>query len=173
MPPRSVLNHAAISIALALAAACPAAAQSGQDNPSQTVAIQALSEICAKDMPDVSKIQTVARKRWKTAQNQKGVDYWNAGTPGYAEFSLGAGKQDAGDVCLVSFTGRAADVLPALETRFNVTKSQVQQGKRTWSLTLNGRKGMVFLEDHPKSHFNINAGIYLEPAPPLVNTPLR
>ncbi len=165
MRPGSILRHAAIAIVLGSAAATPAAAQSEQDNPSQAMAMQALSDICARDMPDVEKIQTVARKRWKGSQNLKGVDYWGAGAPGQGEFALGAGKQDAGQVCLVSFAGRAADVLPMLETRFNVTRSQVQQGKRIWPLTLNGRKGMVFLEDHPKSRFNINAGIYVDPLP--------
>jgi hypothetical protein len=166
MQPSSVLRRAAIVLALASAAAPPAAAQSEQDSPAQTMAMQVLSDICARDMPDVAKIQSIARKRWKGSQNLKGVDYWSVVVPGQAEFALGAGKQDAGQICLVSFTGRAADVLPVLESRFNVSRSQVQQGKRTWSLTLNGRKGMVFLEDHPKSRFNINAGIYLEPPPP-------
>jgi hypothetical protein len=168
MRPGPILRHAAIAAVLGLAGANPATAQSEQDNPSQAMAIQTLSDVCARDMPDVEKIQTMARKRWKGSQNLKGVDFWSAGTPGYAEFALGAGKQDAGEVCLVSFAGRAADVLTVLETRFNVTRSQVVQGKRTWPLALNGRKGMVFLEDHPKSRFNINAGIYLEPLPPPI-----
>jgi len=166
MLPRS-MRCAAIGIAALCFAASPACAQSEQDNPSQTLAMQALSEICAKDMPDMAKVQATARKRWKGAQVLKGVDYWSAGTPGQAEFALGAGRHDPGQICLVSFSGRAADVLPAIEARFKVTRSQVVDGKRTWSLSLNGRRGMVFLEDHPKSRFNINAGIYLEPPPPL------
>jgi hypothetical protein len=167
MLPRSIPRCAAIGLAFACAFAAPASAQSDQENPSQTAAMQALSEICARDMPDLAKIQSVARKRWKGAQVLKGVDYWSAGAAGQGEFALGAGRHDPGVICLVSFAGRAADVLPAIEARFKVSRSQVADGKRSWALSLNGRKGMVFLEDHPKLRFNINAGIYLELLPPL------
>ena len=33
-------------------------------------------------------------------------------------------------------------------------------------LTLNGRPGMVFIEDHPASRLNLNVGIYLDDAAP-------
>jgi hypothetical protein len=162
MLPGSILRCFAMSIALAFAAVNCAAAQPAEVNPSQKMAMQALSDICAKDMPDVAKIQAFASSRWHEPQRLKGLDYWSIGVPGKAAFFLGVGNQDNGQTCTVSFAGKAADAVPAIETRFKVSKSQVVQGKRIWLFTLNGKEGMVFVEDHPQSRFNINVGIYLE-----------
>jgi hypothetical protein len=162
MLPRAILRGGAIGIALSFAGVLGAAAQSTEVNPSQDMAMQALSEVCAKDMPDVAKVQSAARRRWKAPQKLKGLDYWNVESPGEGAFSLTVGKQDAGQACTVSFAGNAAGAMPLIEQRFNLSRSQVRQGKRIWTLTLNGRPGMVFIEDHPASRFNLNVGIYLD-----------
>ncbi len=171
MLPRYFRRGAATGIALTFAGALGAAAQSAEVNPSQNMAMQALSDICAKDMPDVAKIQAIARKRWKVPQKLKGMDQWSAGVPGEGEFVLAAGKQDTGQTCTVSFAGNAAGAMPLIEQRFKLSKSQVLQGKRIWMLTLNGKEGMVFIEDHPASRFNLNVGIYLDNAALGAGTP--
>ena len=166
MLPRYISRVGAIGIALSFAGALGAAAQSAEVNPSQNMAMQALSDICAKDMPDVAKIQSAARRRWKASQKLNGLDYWSVEAPGEGAFSLAVGKQDTGQACTVSFAGNAAGAMPFIEQRFRLSKSQVLQGKRIWTLTLNGKEGMVFIEDHPASRFNLNVGIYLDNAAP-------
>ena len=96
MLPRYISRGGAIGIALSFAGVLGAAAQSAEVNPSQDMAMQALSDICAKDMPDVAKIQAMARRRWKTPQNLKGLDYWRIDTGGEGAYSLAVGKQDNG-----------------------------------------------------------------------------
>ena len=171
MLPRYISRGGAIGIALSFAGALDAAAQSTEVNPSQNMAMQALSDICAKDMPDVAKIQATARRRWKTPQKLKGLDYWNIEAPGEGAYALTVGKQDTGQTCTVSFAGNAAGAMPVIEQRFNLSKSHVLQGKRIWTLTLNGKEGTVFIEDHPASRFNLNVGIYLANAALGTGTP--
>ncbi len=156
------LRRTATALAGALIAVLAATAQPAQADQSQKMAMQALADICVKDMPDVEKIQAFARKRWHEPQKVKGLDHWSIGIPGKAQFVLTAGPQDAGHVCGVYFAGKAADAIPDIEALFKVSKSQVVKGMRMWTIALNGKEGMVFITDRPESRFNINVGIYLE-----------
>ncbi len=171
MLPRYISRGGAIGIALSFAGVLGAAAQSTEVNPSQDMAMQALSDICAKEMPDVAKIQALARRRWKVPQKLKGLDYWSIGTPGEGAYNLAVGKQDTGQTCAVSFAGNAADAMPIIEQRFNLSKSQVLHGKRIWTLTLNGMEGTVFIKDQPASRLNLNVGIYVDNAALGAGTP--
>ncbi len=162
MLPRYILRRLAIGIAGVCAAALSASAQPAQTDASQKIAMQALMDICAKDMPDVAKIQAFARKRWNEPKNIKGQEHWRIAVPGKGEFVLSAGPQDNGQVCTVYFVGTVAGAVPDIEARFKVTKSQVVKGMRLWMITLNGKEGMVFVTGHPESRYNINVGIYLE-----------
>ena len=164
MLPRYISRGGAIGIALSFAGRAWRVSAIDGVNPSQNMAMQALSDICAKDMPDVAKIQAAARRRWKTPQKLNGLDYWSIEAPGEGAYSLTVGKQDTGQTCTVSFAGNAAGAMPVIEQRFKLSKSHVLQGKRIWTLTLNGKAGTVFIEDHPASRFNLNVGIYLDNA---------
>ncbi len=166
MLPRYIPGTAAISVLLTFTCVLCTPAQPAEINPSQDMAMAALSDICAKEMPDVAKVETLARKRWKGPQKLKGMDQWSVEAPGEGTFSLAVGKQDAGQTCTVTFSGNAADAMLLIEQRFKLTRSQVHQGKRIWMLTLNGRPGMVFIEDHPASRLNLNVGIHLDDAAP-------
>ncbi len=124
--------------------------------------MKALSDICAAQMPDVAKIQAFARQRWHEPQKYKTLEQWRIAVPGQAEFVLSVGPQDGGQVCQVFFAGKAEGVIPAIETRYKVSNPKLNGGMKIWLFNLNGKEGMVFLNDNPKSRYNVNVGIYLE-----------